>query len=61
MLALGSADDRLAIHGRELFWLPSGGLLQSELDMGLIEKTLGPMTMRTMRTCERLVARFLNG
>jgi uncharacterized protein (DUF1697 family) len=61
VLGLESEHDRLAVHGRELYWLPSGGLLQSELDMGWIEKKLGPMTVRTIRTLERLVARLLSG
>ena len=60
VLGLGSEDDRLAIHGRELYWLPSGGLLQSELDWGWIGTKIGPMTIRTIMTLERLVARFLS-
>lgn len=59
VLELTSEDDRLAIDGAELYWLLSAGLIQSKLDLALIEKTLGPMTIRTMRTLERLVARFL--
>ena len=33
---------------------------QSGLDLALIEAELGPMTMRTKRTLERIVARYLN-
>src|SRR5262249_31677068 len=42
-LALATDEDRLAITGRELFWLPSGGMSESELDLNAIAATLGPM------------------
>ena len=60
VLSLATEEDRLAIHGRELFWLPCGYMSESELDLALIEATLGPMTVRTKRTVERIVARYLN-
>ena len=31
-LALGTDQDRLAFGKRELFWLPSGGYMEAELD-----------------------------
>ena len=37
VLALASEEDRLAIHGRELYWLPSGGILDFRLDMAAID------------------------
>ncbi len=60
VLELGTADDRLDIHGGELFWLPSGGLSASELDLKRIAAELGPMTIRTRNTLERLVAKYLS-
>ena len=60
VLNLATEEDRLAIHGRELFWLPRGNTSQSGLDLALIEAALGPMTVRTKRTLERIVARYLN-
>ena len=57
-LALQTKDDRLAIHGRELLWLPSGGISQSDLDFKLIESALGPMTVRTKRTVDRIIAKY---
>ncbi len=33
---------------------------ESELDLALIEATLGPMTVRAKRTVERIVAKYLN-
>lgn len=56
-LAEAGDEDRLAIEGRELCWLPSGGISDSELDLKLIEKALGPWTMRTMGTIEQIVAK----
>lgn len=57
--ALGEAsdEDRLAIEGRELYWLPSGPMSDSELDLKLLETALGPWTMRTMGTIEQIVAK----
>ena len=47
VLELSTAEDRLDIRGCELFWLPSGGLKESELDLKRIAAELGPMTIRT--------------
>jgi uncharacterized protein (DUF1697 family) len=59
VLALSCEADRLALLGRELYWLPRGKLTESELDLRAIEKALGSMTMRTRRTIERIAAKFL--
>jgi uncharacterized protein (DUF1697 family) len=56
-LAEASDEDRLAIEGRELYWLPSGGISDSDLDLKAIETALGPWTMRTMGTIEQIVAK----
>jgi uncharacterized protein (DUF1697 family) len=58
--ALGHAtdEDRLAIDGRELYWLPSGGISESELDLKAVEKAVGPWTMRTMGTIEQIAAKY---
>jgi uncharacterized protein (DUF1697 family) len=57
-LAEATDEDRLAIEGRELYWLPSGGISESALDLKLLEKALGPWTMRTMGTIEQIVAKY---
>lgn len=57
LLALASEADRLALEGRELYWLPSGGVLETGLDMKRIERLVGPMTMRTKGTVEQLAAK----
>lgn len=56
-LALSTDEDRLAIAGRELYWLPSGGISESELDLKAIDAALGSGTMRTMGTVEQIAAK----
>jgi uncharacterized protein (DUF1697 family) len=57
-LALASDEDLLAIEGRELYWLPSAGLLESELDLKAIRRLLGADTRRTMGTIEQIAAKY---
>lgn len=56
-LAQATKEDRLAIAGRELYWLPSGGISESDLDIKAIESALGPGTTRTMGTVEQIAAK----
>jgi len=56
--ALASDEDRLAIEGRELYWLPSGGISESELDLKKIESAVGPWTMRTKGTVDQIAAKL---
>jgi len=56
-LALATDEDRLAIEGRELYWLPSGGISESDLDLKAIDRALGPGTMRTRGTIEQIAAK----
>jgi uncharacterized protein (DUF1697 family) len=58
VLSLASDEDRLMFSERELYWLPSGGILDSKLDFKLIEKLLGPATTRTKNTVEQLVRKY---
>ncbi len=57
-LALESDDDWLALDGQELYWWPSGGMSQSELDLKQVETCLGLMTIRTHRTVERMAQKY---
>lgn len=52
------ADDKITLHGRELYWLPKGNMSDSELDIGALGKLLGPMTIRAQRTMVRLAAKL---
>lgn len=58
-LALATADDRLAIAGTELFWLPARGVGRSELALKALDGALGAMTVRTMGTVRQLAEKHL--
>jgi uncharacterized protein (DUF1697 family) len=58
VLALATGEDLLVFGKRELYWLPSGGTLESELDRKALDELLGPSTMRTKGTVEQLAAKF---
>jgi uncharacterized protein (DUF1697 family) len=58
-LALASDDDRLTTKGRELYWLPKGGLSESDLDLKRVGVALGLMTIRTKGTVEQIVGKYL--
>jgi uncharacterized protein (DUF1697 family) len=58
MLALQSDDDLFALHGRELYWLPSGGLMQSAVGMSGVTGVLGSNTIRTKGTIEQMAAKY---
>jgi uncharacterized protein (DUF1697 family) len=59
-VALATDEDRLAIEGRELYWLPSGGMSDSELDLNAIGTALGLMTVRTMGTIEQVASKYFS-
>jgi uncharacterized protein (DUF1697 family) len=58
VLALATDDDGLAFGDRELYWLPSGGTQESELDMKALGKMLGVMTMRTKNTVDQMASKY---
>ena len=57
VLALADERDRLAFGGQELYWLPSGGILETALDLAALERTLGQSTRRTKGTIEQMAAK----
>lgn len=57
-LALAGDQDRLAFGKRELFWLPSGGYMEAELDRKALDELLGPSTVRTKGTVDQLHAKY---
>jgi uncharacterized protein (DUF1697 family) len=59
ILALETDADRLVLRGSELYWLPSGRMAESVLDLRAIEKATGPMTMRTKGTVDQIVSKYL--
>jgi uncharacterized protein (DUF1697 family) len=56
-LAPATDDDRLAIEARELYWLPKGGMSESELDLSELAEILGPTTIRTKGTIDQIAAK----
>ncbi len=59
VLELSNDADLLEMVGRELYWWPKGNFLDSELDLKVVEGILGPVTIRTKGTVERLAKKFL--
>jgi uncharacterized protein (DUF1697 family) len=57
-LALATAEDPLAIRGRELYWLPKGTMRESTLDLKALDQLLGASTMRTKGTVELIAQRL---
>jgi uncharacterized protein (DUF1697 family) len=60
VLAMARDDDLLTLEGQELYWLPSGGTLDSELDLKAIESALGAWTMRTKGTIDQIAAKHFS-
>lgn len=58
VLALAGPDDEMTFEGRELHWLPSTGLSETEVDLKAIDKALGRGTMRTAGTIEQIAAKY---
>ncbi len=56
-LAQSTDADRLAIEGRELYWLPKGGMSESDLDLKALATILGPTTIRTKGTIDQIAAK----
>jgi uncharacterized protein (DUF1697 family) len=57
-LALAGEEDPLAIRGAELYWLPKGRSIESELDLKSLEGLVGPWTMRTMGTISAIAEKY---
>ena len=57
-LALADDDNRLAFEGRELYWLPSGGIRNSAPYLKPLEELVGQWTMRTKGTVEALAGKY---
>jgi uncharacterized protein (DUF1697 family) len=59
VLALATNADHLAIRGRELYWLPSGPTMRTDLNLRLIDSMVGENTRRTKKMIEEIAAKFL--
>ncbi len=60
VLNLSNDADMLEMVSREIYWWPKGNFLDSQLDLDALEAILGPFTIRTKNTIERLAVRFLS-
>jgi uncharacterized protein (DUF1697 family) len=58
LLALRSDIDDLAVHGREVYWRAMKSLTETKLGGAVIEKILGPMTMRNVTTVKKLAEKM---
>jgi len=61
VLAMAGDEDLLAFGRRELYWLPSGGILETALELAVLDRLLGPTTRRTMGTIEQMTAKHFAG
>ncbi len=60
VLSMATDDDRLAIDGTELYWLPSGGQMQTDLNLRAIDNLIGENTRRTKSMISEIAAKFLD-
>ncbi len=58
VLALAPEGDLMVVEGRELHWLPTVGLSETELDTKALDAALGEVTTRTAGTIEQIAARY---
>ena len=58
VLVLATDKDALAFSDHELYWLPSGGMSDSDLDLKAIWQVLGTNTIRTKGTVDQMAAKF---
>jgi uncharacterized protein (DUF1697 family) len=59
VLALSNDEDLLQFHGRELYWLRRGKLMDSTIDSKAFAKALGKdNTMRNANTVHKLAAKY---
>ena len=59
LLAFGSPNDQLFVHGREVYWLSRSGIGESPLSGPTFERLLGmPATVRNITTVRKLAAKY---
>ena len=58
VLAHATDTDRLAVEGRELYWLPRGNLADSRLKVAALARITGPKTLRTKGAVDRFAAKL---
>lgn len=58
VLDLAPEGDLMVIEGRELHWLPTVGLSETDLDTKALDAALGKGTTRTAGTIEQIAAKY---
>lgn len=58
VLDLAPEGDLMVIEGRELHWLPTVGLSETEVDTKALDAALGKGTTRTAGTIEQIAAKY---
>ena len=58
VLDLAPEGDLMVIEGRELHWLPTVGLSETEIDTKALDAALGKGTTRTAGTIEAIAAKY---
>jgi uncharacterized protein (DUF1697 family) len=58
VVALCPDGDLMVVEDRELHWLPTVGLSETEIDTKALDKALGKGTTRTAGTIERIAAKY---
>jgi uncharacterized protein (DUF1697 family) len=58
VLYLAPEGDLMVVEGRELHWLPTVGLSETELDTKALAAALGKGTTRTAGTIEQIAAKY---
>lgn len=61
LLRLFPERDRVVPAGRQLHWLPTAGLAETDLDFRRTDAVANGTTVRTHGTVQRLAAKFLSG
>jgi uncharacterized protein (DUF1697 family) len=56
--ALAGPDDEFSFSAREMHWLPSTGLSETDVDFKALDRALGKGTVRTMGTIEQIAAKY---
>jgi uncharacterized protein (DUF1697 family) len=58
VLDLAPEGDLMVVEGRELHWLPTVGLSETDLDTKALDRALGKGTTRTAGTIEQIAAKY---
>ncbi len=58
VLAIATPDDRIAVDGTEVYWLPTEGISTSTVKIDTLNRAIGPLTIRTQGTIARIAKKL---